>query len=76
MDTPRDVRSAWFDEYRALVDEHCPLALKNGSQKTESLLLHGRTISEPVAKRGPCVMNPQQEIRQGYSDYQQTQFGG
>jgi redox-sensitive bicupin YhaK (pirin superfamily) len=64
------------NDHRAQVDEHGPLLLTNGSEETELLLLQGRPIGEPVAKRGPFVMNTQQEIRQAYADYQQTQFGG
>jgi quercetin 2,3-dioxygenase len=64
------------NRHRAQVDDHGPLVLENGSQETEILLLQGRTIGEPVAKRGPFVMNTQQEIRQAYKDYQQSQFGG
>ncbi len=52
------------------------LALEAGPEETEILLLQGRPIAEPVAKRGPFVMNTQDEIRQAYADYQATQFGG
>lgn len=61
---------------RAQVDGPGALQLRNGPAETEILLLQGRPIGEPVAKRGPFVMNSQQEIRQAYADYQRTQFGG
>nr|WP_222615286.1 pirin-like C-terminal cupin domain-containing protein [Persicimonas caeni] len=61
---------------RVQLDGHGPIELAAGGQQTEILLLQGRPIGEPVAKRGPFVMNSQQEIRQAYLDYQRTQFGG
>lgn len=63
-------------EHRIEVDGHGELELVAGPDETELLLLQGRPIGEPVAKRGPFVMNTQDEIRQAYVDYQQTQFGG
>lgn len=61
---------------RVEVDGHGPLTLENGPAETEILLLQGRPIGEPIAKRGPFVMNSQDEIRQAYQDYRRTQFGG
>jgi len=42
----------------------------------ECLVLGGRPIGEPVAQRGPFVMNTEEEIRQAMTDYRRTEFGG
>ena len=53
-----------------------PVALQNGAEESELLLLQGRPIGEPVAQHGPFVMNTPHEIRQAFADYQRTGFGG
>jgi len=50
--------------------------LVNGKAEAEILMLQGRPIGEPVARRGPFVMNTKQEIAQAFEDYRRTRFGG
>lgn len=53
------------------------LPLRNdGSDEITVLMLQGRPIGEPVAARGPFVMNTQQELAEAYRDYSRTRFGG
>jgi redox-sensitive bicupin YhaK (pirin superfamily) len=52
------------------------VALLNGPQTCEFLVLQGKPIAEPVAQYGPFVMNTQAEIHQAFADYRRTEFGG
>jgi len=49
---------------------------RKAQDATEFLVLQGRPIDEPVVKHGPFVMNTEQEVRQAFSDYRKTEFGG
>jgi redox-sensitive bicupin YhaK (pirin superfamily) len=50
--------------------------LEAGASECEVLLLQGRPIGEPVAQRGPMVMNTGAEVDQAFADYRRTHFGG
>lgn len=60
----------------ALLDVSRPLELIAGDEGVECIILQGKPIGEPVAQYGPFVMNTDDEIKQAFSDYQQTGFGG
>jgi len=55
-----------------------PCLLENtaASGEVHVLVLQGRPIGEPVAQRGPFVMNTQAELAQASADYSRTRFGG
>jgi len=42
---------------------------------TEVLLLAGEPIDEPIAARGPFVMNTQEEIMEAITDYSNGKMG-
>ncbi len=52
------------------------IELVSGNEPCFLLMLQGKPINEPVVQYGPFVMNTEEEIREAYSDYQRTQFGG
>lgn len=52
------------------------VAIENGPQESEFLLLQGRPIGEPVVQYGPFVMNSREEIQRAFADYRSTGFGG
>ncbi|HAS74724.1 MAG TPA: pirin [Clostridiales bacterium UBA8960] len=61
---------------RIKLDGNEVIEITNGSKTSYLLLLEGEPINEPVVSYGPFVMNTEQEIRNAFSDYQHTRFGG
>jgi quercetin 2,3-dioxygenase len=52
------------------------ITIQNGNSAGYLLLLQGKPLKEPIVQHGPFVMNSEEEIRQAFADYRQTQFGG
>ena len=61
---------------RVKLDGNAEVDIYNGKHDSYILLLEGEPIHEPVVSYGPFVMNTEAEIRQAFSDYQHTHFGG
>ncbi len=50
------------------------LAVSGGEEPLRFLLLSGMPLHEPIAWRGPIVMNTQEEIRQAFEEYHNGTF--
>ncbi len=63
-------------ENRSLVvfDRGDEVVVQAGEEGIRFLLVSGQPIREPVAWRGPIVMNTQEELRQAFADYRAGTF--
>ena len=52
------------------------ITLTNGAKESYILVLEGEPIQEPIAQYGPFVMTTEEEIREAFNEYRNTQFGG
>jgi quercetin 2,3-dioxygenase len=50
------------------------LSVKAGGEDLRFLLLTGKPLNEPVAWRGPIVMNTQEELETAFREYQEGSF--
>ena len=57
-----------------LFDSGDEVVVQTGEQGVRFLLVSGAPLAEPVAWRGPIVMNTQEEIRQAFREYQAGTF--
>lgn len=60
----------------AELDASKPGVVRAEGGRASIIILQGRPIAEPVAHRGPFVMNDDEGLRQAFVDYQRTLFGG
>lgn len=49
--------------------------IKSGQKNTSVLIMGGLPLDEPIAARGPFVMNTMDEIVKANRDYQMGKFG-
>lgn len=57
-----------------LFDNGNEVTVQAGAQGIRFLLVSGRPLEEPVAWRGPIVMNTQEELQQAFSELQNGSF--
>ncbi len=55
-------------------DDGDEIAVVTGEEKVRFLLIAGKPIAEPVAWRGPIVMNSQEELEIAFAEYEQGTF--
>ncbi|OGR42279.1 MAG: hypothetical protein A2X35_00820 [Elusimicrobia bacterium GWA2_61_42] len=73
----------WFDEEKkravgpgqlAVMDEGDTLACAASSEGLRFMLIAGRPLKEPVAWRGPIVMNTEHELKVAFDEYRKGTF--
>lgn len=62
------------DRSLVLFDSGDEVVVQAGEKGIRFLLVSGKPLQEPVAWRGPIVMNTQQELRQAYEELQRGTF--
>lgn len=58
------------------LDGNDVIPIQNGTVQSGFILMEGEPIGEPVVMYGPFAMNTEQEIKDAYRDYHETEFGG
>jgi len=57
-----------------LLDRGDKVSVLSGDEGCRFLLISGKPLKEPVAWRGPIVMNTEEELRQAFADYNNGTF--
>ena len=57
-----------------LFDRGDELSVQAGEEGMRFLLVSGKPLEEPVAWRGPIVMNTQEQLRQAFQELEQGTF--
>ena len=69
-----ELRSEIGNRSLVLFDQGDTVAVQAGEEGIRFLLVSGAALKEPVAWRGPIVMNTQEELRQAYQELQEGTF--
>jgi redox-sensitive bicupin YhaK (pirin superfamily) len=74
--TPAGVQEGYAADNRSLVmfDAGDEITVTAGDQGVRFLLVSGKPLQEPVAWRGPIVMNTQEQLRQAFEEYRNGTF--
>jgi redox-sensitive bicupin YhaK (pirin superfamily) len=62
------------DRHLAIFDDGDSLAMAAGDAPVRLLLVSGKPLREPVAWRGPIVMNTREELRIAFEEYENGTF--
>ena len=68
--------SLWSTYFQTLVlfDRGDEVMVRTGDEGVRFLLVSGKPFEEPVAWRGPIVMNTREELQQAYAELREGSF--
>lgn len=74
--------SGFFSNEKTLIDSHNTvlfsegdtISIKAGNQGIKILLVSGKPLNEPIAWRGPIVMNTDKELHKAFEEYRNGNF--
>ncbi len=66
---------ALTDHFVLMANDGEQFSIEATSENTVVLILSGKPIDEPIAARGPFVMNTEGELKQAYQEFYEGKFG-